>query len=215
MEKQITFIIILTIFCLSSLSAQSFQKANRLGLSLFPQSNNSNAIGTDINHNKGWKIPPIFFENERRLLKYFTLGSETTIAWYKFSMDDVQLQTNIINLNFEIQAKASIPLINCIEAYAQYGIGYNAQYVNNNSDFGVQEYYIGSISNTIAIGGSFFISEGFALFTEIGVLSIRSIKTAEEIIGVEKNSMPQNSGANQSIKGKSPYLKLGLCFAIN
>jgi len=192
---------------------QDFKKSSRLGISFFPQPETISDIDVDVN--KGWVIPPIFFESERRFLKFFTFGSESTFGWYKVTSEDYQMDMNFYCVQTELQGKVSIPIAGWIEVYGQYGLGLHGQWIRSDVQSINNQYFIGSVSKTMSAGASLFLFDGFGIFTEAGILKLKSLNKIGDIVESSTGASYNHPSKDDYIESQSSFLKLGLVFSIN
>lgn len=223
MKKSMLSFIVLSFIFIMNIDAQ--ERYTRIGLMTVPTPSQTMDLPVNMTLDHGWFVPPVFIEKDRRILKIFTIGTELMYGNYKITASgpDFHQRTNMHQLGLELQGKLSIPVMQFLELYAQYGLGYMhtfttsaletpSQNINSNVN-------IGFTTNTMSLGGSVFLTKKTGLFAEIGAISSKSVQTIAEIYdGYSGDYGPHVPTSNEvgipndHITGVTAFIKLGLVF---
>lgn len=207
-------IIILALFTFTAtVQAQDYKKSTRIGMYFYPQPENMEELPSEVN--QGWVVPNVFIESDRRFLRYFTIGTETTFGWYKMTSDLYDFEGNIYNMSVELQGKLSIPFYDFLEGYAHYAIGYRGSWYSSSHQGYTQDLYVDFSARTLSLGVSVFLFDGFGLFAEAGQTKNKSFKTAGEIVESSTGYNSNNPVFDDHFENEAAYLKVGLVFSIN
>lgn len=226
MKNSVLFLALIGLFFATQSNAQT--KYTRIGIMGYEKFNAEMAVPEGVDADSRWIVPPIFFEKERRFLKFFTLGTEINFSRYGLDADSygANHKFRVTNLGMEVQGKVSIPIVEIFEVYGQFGIGYMHSFIKNSSSVQGQtfdqKFGIGYITSTASIGGSIIFAESIGLFIEAGVMKGRSLKTINEIyddsIAGASYDTPKfdlGSMGQQHAEGQTPFVKLGVVFQIS
>lgn len=215
--------ITVALFCFISLQLDAQTKYTRIGVMGIEKVDLSNDHG--VQSELKWIVPPVFLETERRLLKYFTLGSEIQFMRYGVDTDAGYSfgKFRSTGIGLEVQAKVSIPIANVFEVYGQYGLGYNHFFISSKTTTGdhtlEHNMDLGYITQSLSVGGSVIFAESFGFFLEAGVMKARTVKTMSElyedsVAGLGYPNAPGGYGSNDYVYSSSPYVKVGIVFQI-
>ena len=180
MKNSIILSIILSIVLSTQLSSQT--KYTRIGLMGIEKIKLPTDLPEGVSQELKWIVPPIFLESERRVMKYFTIGTEVHFNRYGINTsayNNIDQTFTSTSLGLELQGKLSIPIAQIFEAFAQYGIGYTHNFIKakttaGDTDFD-QDLNIGYITQTMSIGGSVILGESIGVFIETGVMNVKSV----------------------------------------